>query len=111
LFKNLLGPACVSTAPLDLIYTTTTFALFYSGFKIFWAFGWIVFAGIGTSILYGLWDSVKIAESISPELAGFYNGVSRPLWTMCVAWVIIACTEGNGGKIILQLIFWPSWVV
>ena len=64
--------------------------------------GWVVFGTTACAILYGLYPSFSdlstpiYADMLDNNTAAFYNAVSRPLWTVCLAWVVIACTNGYG---------------
>ena len=36
------------------------------------------------------------AEASAPH--ALYQGLHRPLWALTVAWIVLACEEGYGGK-------------
>ena len=69
--------------------------------------GWVVFGTTACAILYGLYPSFSdlstpiYADMLDNNTAAFYNAVSRPLWTVCLAWVVIACTNGYGGWLMM----------
>ena len=60
--------------------------------------GWVTATGVALSLIYGLYGVTSEQEMTTVQVAAFYNAVSRPLWGACIAWVIIACTSGYGGK-------------
>ena len=66
-------------------------------FKIAVFTGWLVATGTALSIVYGIYGSTKDNARIDIDVAAFYNAVSRPLWGVCISWVIVACTCGYGG--------------
>ena len=70
--------------------------------KIVVFIGWFVATGTGLSIIYGLYGSTSVPEMINLDVAAFYNAVSRPLWGVCVSWVIISCSCGYGGFIFFK---------
>ncbi|RUS90314.1 hypothetical protein EGW08_001912, partial [Elysia chlorotica] len=35
--------------------------------------------------------------------------VAKPLWSLCVAWVILACVSGYGG-VVNSFLSWTAWV-
>ena len=61
-------------------------------------------SGTACAIIYGLYPSfsdpqTSIADSLlDVNTAAFYNALSRPMWTMALAWVVIACVNGYGGE-------------
>ncbi|KAJ8960414.1 hypothetical protein NQ318_013695 [Aromia moschata] len=54
------------------------------------AFGWTVFPLLNIWILFTLYT-----RKISVEFSAVYMGVSRTLWGVGMAWVLIACCTGN----------------
>lgn len=67
--------------------------------KVVVALGWLLTAGTGLSIVYGLYGPVSEMRKIDTDVSAFYNAVHRPLWSVCIAWVIVACTCGYGGPV------------
>ena len=59
--------------------------------------GWFVATGTALSIVYGIYGSTSVPEPLDVDVAAFYNAVTRPLWGVCISWVIVACTCGYGG--------------
>ena len=53
--------------------------------------------GTGFALVYGLYGAVEDPHKVSVPASAFYNAISRPLWGVCVAWVIVACSCGYGG--------------
>ena len=79
--------------------------------------GWVVFGMTACAILYGLYPSFSdlstpiYADMLDNKTATSYNAVSRPLWTVCLAWVVIACTNGYGGWLMMWcLASYQHWV-
>jgi len=59
--------------------------------------GWLVSVTCALLIVFGLFGYTKDQEFMRLELNAFYNGVTRPAFAACVAWVVIACSSGYGG--------------
>ena len=55
-------------------------------------------AGAAMGVLYGLYEACN-GHPLTVEVAAFYSAVNRQVWAACVAWVVIACVTGNGGKV------------
>ena len=62
---------------------------------------------------YGLYPSFSTylstsiyADMLDHNTAAFYNAVSRPPWTVCLGWVVIACTNGYGGWLLMWCGVW-----
>ena len=80
---------------------------------------WGITGAIGASVIYGLYpyaaDYVDIGildptYEVAPRtLSAFYNGFHRLAWSVCVAWVVLACTKGAGGTI-NSILSWPCWI-
>ena len=80
---------------------------------------WGIAGAIGASVIYGLYpyadDYVDIGildptYEVAPRtLSAFYNGFHRLAWSVCVAWVVLACTKGAGGTI-NSILSWPCWI-
>ena len=65
--------------------------------------GWTVSAGVALALIYSPWPYVQDMKNMEIEVAAAYNALGRPVWAFCLAWVVIACSSGYGGKLILQL--------
>ena len=59
--------------------------------------GWLVFTVIALSILYGLYGEAH-DHHVGEATAAVYTSLHRTAWALCVAWVIVACVTGYGGK-------------
>ena len=66
-------------------------------FQILNLLGWLVATAIGILVIYGLYDESG-APHLSNTLNAFYNAAHRTGWGLAVAWVVVACATGNGGK-------------
>lgn len=60
---------------------------------------WFLAIGSGFSVIYALHGNVKNVVLPSAGMDAFYGAASRPVWSACIAWVIVACTCGLGGPI------------
>ncbi|XP_039252326.2 nose resistant to fluoxetine protein 6-like [Styela clava] len=67
--------------------------------KLFVAAGWAIATALNLAVLYGLWPYVKDGTMMTVSLSAFYNAMSRPIWAVGLAWVVIACTSGYGGPV------------
>lgn len=70
--------------------------------------GWLACSASAAAIIYGVYPYTKDVVSMSSELAGFYQGASRPAWGFVMAWIVIACSSGYGGAAPVLLHFFPS---
>ena len=80
---------------------------------------WGIAGAIGASVIYGLYpyaaDYVDTGildptYEVAPRtVSAFYNGFHRLAWSVCVAWVVLACTKGAGGTI-TSILSWPFWI-
>ncbi|XP_078490206.1 LOW QUALITY PROTEIN: O-acyltransferase like protein-like [Ciona intestinalis] len=78
--------------------------------KIIVLCGWVVASGTGLALVYGLIGTVEKLGTLEPNVSAFYLAVCRPLWALCLSWVVIACTYGYGGpvtRILSHPIFQP----
>ena len=62
------------------------------------AVGWTFSSLFAPLLLFGLFTHVRDGTGISVELAALYNAISRPLWSAVIAWIVVACCSGYGGK-------------
>lgn len=67
--------------------------------------GWVLAAVANSMVVYGLYPTFsKGGSQLIPEnildnnTAAFYNAVSRPVWCLGLAWVVLACHNGYGGE-------------
>ena len=71
--------------------------------KVQIAVGWIVSSVVGLAVLYGVYEYNQLspnAKDMSLVTSVFYGMFQRATWSACLAWLIIACHWGYGGKII-----------
>lgn len=63
---------------------------------------WLVCFAVLATCLFGGYPSLR-----SPEYDrlgnSFYIALIRPVWSLCVAWVIWACANNYGGMVIVYL--------
>ena len=77
---------------------------------------WAVIGAIGALVVYGL--SPYVAEyleagamitvgTLPTRIA--YNGLHKLAWSICLGWVILACTKGAAGPI-NSILSWKAWI-
>ena len=59
--------------------------------------GWLLAAAIAILVLYGTYDSSGVPK-LSNTASAIYNATARTGWGVAMAWVIVACATGNGGR-------------
>lgn len=66
--------------------------------------GWSISTGVILYLLYGLFkiELTKVA-------AAAYSSLSHSAWAMALAWVVIACSTGNGGFLNQILSYTPLY--
>nr|XP_039272371.1 nose resistant to fluoxetine protein 6-like [Styela clava] len=67
--------------------------------KIFVLVMWMAITAIALADVYGQTGNVIEGRLMPVGVAAFYNAISRPLWGLCLAWLVIACSSGYGGPI------------
>lgn len=55
--------------------------------------GWAVSIACLLSLIYGLYEA-----DLSPVTGTAYTSLSHSAWALSLAWIVIACTTGYGGK-------------
>ncbi|KAF4517902.1 hypothetical protein B566_EDAN001856 [Ephemera danica] len=65
---------------------------------------WILGSTCNVSVLFGLAE-----RNISPGLAAAYVGLSRTVWGLGLAWIVVACCTKHAG-IAGTILQWPGWV-
>ena len=73
--------------------------------------GWLSSALVACLIVYGMYEYSTFPTSLEPSrsVSVIYGAMNRPVWTMCLAWVVIACVHGYGG-FINTLLSWRFWI-
>ncbi|XP_043199778.1 nose resistant to fluoxetine protein 6-like [Amphibalanus amphitrite] len=73
--------------------------------------GWTVSALTACCIVYGMYEYTTVPALAVPSrsVAIIYGSMNRPVWAMCLAWVVIACVHGYGG-FINTLLSWKFWI-
>lgn len=56
---------------------------------------WCLGSACNVSVLFGLYE-----RYISVLATAFYVGLSRTVWAIGLAWILIACYTKHGGKIV-----------
>ena len=77
---------------------------------------WAVMGVVGAEVVYGLYpyvdeyfagQSLVTVGSLSARIA--YNGLHKLAWSICLGWVILACTKGAAGPI-NSILSWKAWI-
>ena len=73
--------------------------------------GWLSSALVACLIIYGPYEHIAIPPLAlaSRSESVIYGAMNRPVWAMCLAWVVIACVHGYGG-FINTLLSWRFWI-
>ena len=83
-------------------------------YHIIWI--WAVMGAIGALVVYGLYgyteeymaaNSMITVGSLAARVA--YRGLHRLAWSICLGWVILACTKGAAGPI-NSILSWSAWI-
>ena len=73
--------------------------------------GWCAAIAIGLSVVYGQYyyfADLPRTRDASLSTSVFYLSLSRFLWSVVLAWIVIACTTGKGGPVTL-ILSWNVW--
>ncbi|KAG7197537.1 hypothetical protein KM043_017647 [Ampulex compressa] len=65
---------------------------------------WLFGSSCNILVLFGLWE-----RHISVVSTAFYVGLSRTVWGVGLAWIVIACQTNHGG-IINQILSFKGWI-
>ncbi|KAK2576741.1 hypothetical protein KPH14_005391 [Odynerus spinipes] len=65
---------------------------------------WILGSACNVSVLFGLTE-----RQISVVAAAFYSALSRTVWGVGIAWVVIACCTNNAG-VIKKILSFKAWI-
>ncbi|XP_064617017.1 nose resistant to fluoxetine protein 6-like [Liolophura sinensis] len=95
-----------------LVGMTVGYILYRTGSKISFTkkvvvFGWILTFTCNLAVLYGLYGHFN-TEPLTSDVSALYNTVSRTVWALGLAWLVIACSSGNGG-VINSLLSWAPF--
>ena len=78
--------------------------------------GWVVAAGSALAVIYGVYDYNKnmgidplnSSAMMSKTAALFYISLSRPVWGLCLAWIVLASVADKGGPV-NDILSWKIW--
>ena len=59
---------------------------------------WLVAAGLCLAVVYGPYSAESGGHNSTRAERAVYNSMGRTAWSIGVAYVIIACYTGHGGK-------------
>ncbi|XP_075226841.1 O-acyltransferase like protein [Lycorma delicatula] len=86
-----LGPYLVGMCTGWLLFKTDCKINFN---KVAATIGWIMSTFGLIALLYGLYE-----QELHPVTAAAYSSLSHTIWAVCLAWIVIACSTGNGGYV------------
>ncbi|XP_003743514.1 nose resistant to fluoxetine protein 6 [Galendromus occidentalis] len=66
--------------------------------KYFFVFGWTITTIVANALLFAIYVWQK-SGVISTTESMIYGGLHRPVWALCVVWVVYACAAGGGQPI------------
>lgn len=76
--------------------------------RVFRLLGWLLAGGLNLIILFGVYDwNANDAPSLG--IAVLYGALSRTAWALGIAWIVVACTTGNGG-FINTILSWKAFI-
>jgi hypothetical protein len=67
--------------------------------------GWMLATCVAIAVVYGLYTPDGSTDKLNTDMSALYNATSRIAWSLSVAWVILSCASGYGGKVIYILQF------
>ena len=78
--------------------------------------GWCVAIATALAVVYGQYYYNHHTDLLNPTnnphmtltQSIFYVSLSRTLWGLCLAWLVLACVSGNGGWV-TQILSWKIW--
>ncbi|KAK3084394.1 hypothetical protein FSP39_012849 [Pinctada imbricata] len=76
--------------------------------KVFFLIGWCLAMALGLSVTYGLLDYSEHPHQGSMFASIMYISLDRFVWSLACAWVVFACSTGNGG-LINDILSWKAW--
>ncbi|CAK8686755.1 unnamed protein product [Clavelina lepadiformis] len=73
------------------------------------ALGWILAATMNLSLVYAVYGTIREGSLLDNNVAALYNALSRPLWCLGCAWVVVACVCGYGGPV-NSFLSWKAFI-
>ncbi|XP_047480404.1 O-acyltransferase like protein-like [Penaeus chinensis] len=74
--------------------------------------GYLAAISLGLGLVLGLYPYNHIFPDKSyvdnPAMSAAYGALARPVWGMCVAWVVFTCHTGNAG-VVNKILSYPGW--
>ncbi|KAL3857066.1 hypothetical protein ACJMK2_011762 [Sinanodonta woodiana] len=70
--------------------------------------GWIVAISSALAVIYGPYQYNRDNVNMPVSVSMLYTSVSRTVWAVCLAWLVIACVSGKGGPV-NQILSWKIW--
>jgi hypothetical protein len=67
--------------------------------------GWVVSIAVGAAVIHGMKPNVVVPSGIneiSSDLLMVFGPLHRTAWACVMAWIIIACSRGYGGIVLLN---------
>ncbi|XP_021369748.1 nose resistant to fluoxetine protein 6-like [Mizuhopecten yessoensis] len=78
--------------------------------KIIGYVGWTIATAVALTLVYSTYSANKEGGVVWTNVqTAFYEGFGRPVWSLCVAWVIFACHNDMGGYV-NSILSWKALV-
>ncbi|OWF42582.1 uncharacterized protein LOC110460880 [Mizuhopecten yessoensis] len=78
--------------------------------KVIGFVGWTIATAVALTLVYSTYSTNKEGGVVWTNVQNaFYEGFGRPVWSLCVAWVIFACHNDMGGYV-NSILSWKALV-
>nr|XP_045595367.1 nose resistant to fluoxetine protein 6-like [Procambarus clarkii] len=80
--------------------------------KVVVVLGYVAAIALGLVLVLGLYPYNHVLPDKNwkdyPAMSAIYGALARPVWGMCLAWVVISCHTGNAG-LVNHVLSYPGW--